>query len=157
MGIVKRLKTEFAITKHNSKKFLATIIQTYYLAFPIKNFIFYLTKPVTQTHINDFMHNILPQVKDKDIHDIPQGLLWAFTVFLLLVLPLFWSPCHENMIYSVKNFITVGALTFGVFTLRYFSFFMTIIPDPNYHCISPLKIDKPKTFKGTKRFFYFFL
>lgn len=150
--VIKRLRREIVLVRLNWKLFLSTFIMIYYLSFPIKNYIFYLEKPVAETQVIDFFHNLLPEVKGRNIHDIPQSILWTYAVSIFVAVPVLWKRCHQRKVFFVKNFIQVGVLTLIIFTIRYCTFFMTIIPDPNSQCKSPLKIPKPQNVYGKNVF-----
>ena len=153
-NFLKRVYKEKDIMLSNWKKFTFVSVYLLYGMFgPIKNMVFFLYEPVENDPIIDFFHNNLPEYNDYYIHDVPQIFLWIFTIILFVFIPLVIPKCHENNIYSVKNFIVICMLLAVVFTIRAFCFTMTILPDPSDGC-KDMKIDQPKNLFGIFNLFY---
>lgn len=128
---------------------LSIIYDLYFLYFPIKNFVFYKENPVKEIPIRDIFFNVIPEYFDKNIQDIPQGILWLFSS-VLLILPPFFSPIfHKNGIYSISNIITTSLMVVTVFTIRAINFNITIIPDSSYFCRFG-QLNQPKNVYGNE-------
>lgn len=143
--LFKRIKTEMIVARNNITLIIFIwAYNLYFLTFPIKNYIFYLQRPINDAQIVDFFHNHIPEVKDKNIQDTPQSILYILSTFLFVLVPICFKKFHKMQTYAVKNFLLLGILCASIFTIRYCTFFITILPDPNYKCRYYNQIPKPR-------------
>ena len=131
----KRLWSECRMFKHN---WLVCILSFFYNSYILsiigKNLVFYIDKPVKQIEIQDLLFNLLPEYTQKNIHDIPQLILWLSSFYFLIIMPVTSPIFHRNKIFSVSGFIILNLFASVIFTLRTISYLVTVIPDPSRKC-----------------------
>lgn len=151
-GIKDRIKKEFQILKCNIPLILITCLIGYLQSFPMKNLVNYFEVPVQNNHINDFFHNILPEYRNGNIHDLSQTIIWIFTISIAWGCPLFLPRFQENGKYMLKTTLAITIIFEIMYFLRFFAYITTILPDPKYACRGEIEIDRPTKISG--RFFF---
>jgi hypothetical protein len=151
----KRLEIEKQIVLLNLKTVFFLIIPSFINACPAKNIVYYFSKPVKETQVMDLMFQIIPEYNRKNLHDIPQIILWVSIFIICILSPILFPKFHKNKIYAVRNLLSFFYLLNLIFFMRAVIMTLTILPDPSLDCRSQVgNYQGPQTMFG--KYFYSF-